>query len=190
MVELIGGEGASEKANKAFNTFKVDSAILSNGKRGAKIIEIYKDVQDMPTAEEQKIKSDVYELTNNKKIEYVAINAAYISGMDFDIKLVASTKNDVNKDMEKALALEKVRVYKTFFPNLINDEELLADLAEKMGDDPAKIIKESVLNPAPEGDMMDKGVNPNPQGNSAQNAVGSMMGGRNDMQQLSQEMMG
>lgn len=191
MVEQIGGEGASADAKKAFNTFKIDSTVLSNGKRGSKIIEIYKNKADMPTAEEQKIKSNLYELTNNRKIEYVALEASYIPGMDFDIKLVPSVKNDTNKDMEKAIQLEKVRVYKTFWPNLINDEELLAQTAEKMGDDPAKVIKEGVLNPINEdGGMQDKGVNPNPEGNVAQNAVNGMMGGRNDMQQLSNEMLG
>lgn len=192
MVEQIGGQGASAEAKKAFNTFKIDSATLSNGKRGSKIIEIYKNKQDMPTAAEQKIRSDVYELSNNKKIEYVALDSEYIPNMDFDIKLVPSTKNDVNRDMEKALALEKVRVYLSFFPEMVDKEELLADLAEKMGDDPAKIIKESILNPQDPADnpMADKGAQTEPQGNQAQNAVGGMMGGRNDMQQLSSEMLG
>jgi len=112
--------------------------------------------------------------------------------MDFDIKLVPSTKNDTNKDLEKALQLEKVRVYLSFFPEMVDKEELLAKTAEIMGDDPAKIIKESVLNPEPnpEGGMMDKGMNPNPEGNTAQNAVNGLMGGKNDLAQLSSSMMG
>ncbi len=192
MVEMIGGEGSSAEAKKAFNTFKIDSAVLSNGKRGSKIIELYKNKNEMPTAAEQKIRSDVYELTNSKKIEYVALDPNYINNMDFDIKLVASTKNDANKEMEKALALEKVRVYLSFFPDMVNKEELLADLAEKMGDDPAKIISDKILNPAPaeENPMADKGAQTQPQGNTAQNAVGGMMGGRNDVAQLSNEMLG
>ncbi|MCK9371300.1 head-tail connector protein [Candidatus Dojkabacteria bacterium] len=192
MVEQIGGEGASAEANKAFNTFKIDSAVLSNGKRGSKIIEIYKNKEDMPTAAQQKIKSDIYELSNNRKIEYVAIEASYIPNMDFDIKLVPSTKNDTNKDMEKALQLEKDRVYLSFFGDMVNREELLAQTAEKMGDDPAKIIKEDVLNPQSKesNPMMDKGANPNPEGNVAQNAVQGMMGGKNEMQQLSNNMLG
>lgn len=192
MVELIGGEGASADAKKSFNTFKIDSAVLSNGKRGSKIIEMYKNKDDMPTATEQKVKSDLYELTNNRKIEYVALDSSYIPGMDFDIKLVASVKNDVNKDMEKALALEKVRVYLSFFPDMVNKEELLAQLAEAMGDEPSKIIAENILNPQPAEDnpMADAGAQTQPQGNAAQNAVGGMIGGRNDMAALSQEMMG
>lgn len=193
MVEHIGGEGASGEAKKAFNTFKIDSAVLSNGKRGAKIIEFYKNEDDMPTANEQKIKADVYEAANGKKIEYVAIEPSYIRNLDFDIKLVPSVKNDANKDLEKALALEKIRVYLSFFPDMVNKEELLAELAEKMGDDPAKIISENILNPQPEGEnnpMMDKGVNQNPEGNVAQNAVGGMGGGRNQMTDLSNNMLG
>ena len=192
MIEKLGGEGASGEANKAFNTFKIDSAILSNGKRGQKIIEMYKNKNDRPTAEQQKIKSQVYEITNNRKIEYVALDPDYIRDMDFDIKLVPSTKNDANKDMEKALQLEKVRVYLSFFPEMVNKEELLAKTAEVMGDDPAKIISEKILNLQLQEDnpMADKGMSMNPQGNVGQNAVGAMGGGRNEMSQLSNEMLG
>ncbi len=146
----------------------------------------------MPTAEQQKIKSDLYELTNNRKIEYVALASDYIPGMDFDIKLVPSTKNDVNKDMEKAIQLEKVRVYLSFFPEMVNKEELLAKTAEIMGDDPAKIIKENVLNPQPQekNPMLDKGAQTQPQGNAAQAAVGGLMGARNDMTNISNQMLG
>lgn len=194
MVELVGGEGASAEANKAFNTFKMDSAVLSNGKRGSKIIEMYKNSQDMPTAVEQKTKSAVYELTNNRKIEYVAIDSEYLRKMDFDIKLVVSPKNETSKDMEKALQLEKVRIYLSFFPDMVNREELLAQTAEAMGDDPAKIISDSILNPQPQqNQLLDKGTNTNPQNNVAQNAVQGMVGGSpagNAMNALSAEMMG
>lgn len=195
MVEQIGGIGASADAKKAFNIVKIDSAILSNGKRGAKIIEMYQNRNDMPTHGEQKIKADIYELTNNKKIEYVALDPEYIANLDFDIKLVPSTKNDVNKDMEKALQLEKVRVYLSFFPEMVNKQELLAKTAEIMGDDPAKIIAENILNPKPQEDnpMADKGSSTQPQGNQAQNAVQGAMGGSpsgNAMTALSNQMIG
>lgn len=195
MVEHIGGVGATTKASKAFNTFKMDSAILSDGKRGTKIIEMYKDKADMPTGVELKAKSDLYEATNDKKIEYIALDPEYIVNLDFDIKLVPSVKNETNKEMDKAIQLEKVRVYLSFFPDLVDREELLAQTAEKMGDDPAKIMKDSVLNPPPVEDnpMADKGANTNPEGNQAQNAVRGAMGGSpsgNAMNALSQDMLG
>ncbi len=175
MVEQVGGEGASSEAKKAFNTFKIDSAVLSDGKRGTKVIEMYSKKEDMPTAEQQKIRSDVYELSNNRKIEYVALDPEYICNMDFDIKLVPSPKNELNKDAEKAIQLEKVRVYLSFFPEMVNKQELLAQTAEKMGDDPAKIIAENILNPQPQenNSMLDKGVSTTPQGNQSQNTANS-----------------
>jgi hypothetical protein len=192
MVEKINGEGSSAEANKAFNSFKIDSAVLTNGKRGQKIIEIYKNKKDLPTAEEQKLRSDVYQLANSRKIEYVALTSDYLQNMDFDIKLVPSTKNDTNKDMEKALWLEKVRVYLSFFPDMVNKQELLAKTAEMMGDDPTKIIAENILNPQPQENnpMADKGVSTTPNGNVGQNAVAGMMGGKNELASLSNEMLG
>ncbi len=192
MVELIGGEGASGEAKKSFNTFNIDSAVLSDGKRGTKVIDMYKNKSDMPTATQLKIKSDIYQASNNRKIEYVAIDPAYIVNMDFDIKLVPSTKNESNKDMEKAIQLEKVRVYLSFFPEMVNKEELLAQTAEKMGDDPAKIISPNILNPQQIGQnaMVDKGAQTQPQGNQAQTAVGGLMGARNDMTNISSQMLG
>lgn len=175
MVEQIMGEGASKEAKDAFNIFKIDSAILTNGKRGTKIIEMYKSRASMPTAAQQKVRADVYELTNNRKIEYVALDPAYVVNMDFDVKTMVSPENENNKDMQKALQLEKVRVYLSFFPEMINKAELLAQTAEKMGDDPAKIIAESVLNPQEpsENPMADKGVSTEPQGNMSQNTANS-----------------
>ncbi len=184
MVELIMGDGASADAKVAFNTFKIDSTTLSTGKRGTKIIEIYKDKEALPTKSQLQIRSAVQELSNNRKIEYVAITPEYLRDLDFDIKLVASPKDESSKDIEKALQLEKVRVYLSFFPELIDKQELLAQTAEKMGDDPAKIISDGILHPQPTptatatpNPMLDKGANIQPQGNVAQNAVSGVMGG-------------
>lgn len=198
MVEQIMGQGASADAHKAFNTFKIGSAVLSTGKRGTKIIEMYQNKDDMPTAAQQKVRGDIYELTNNQKIEYVAIDPAYIANMDFDIKLVPSTKSDVTKDMEKALQLEKIRVYLSFFPEMVNKEELLAKTAEIMGDDPTKIISPQTLNPSPvpgqpgqpgTNPMQDKGTQTQPQGNMAQNMANSIKT-TNPLDQLSSMMLG
>ncbi len=187
MVEQIGGIGASADAKKAFNTIKIGDTLLTGGTRGTKIIEMYQDPKTMPTAAEQKVRADVYEMTNNRKIEYVAMLPSYISSdMDFDIKLTPNVKLDMNKDNTKALQLEKVRIYQTFFPDLVNRQELLAETAEIMGDDPAKIIAANVLNPQPP-QPGGTGISPTPQGNNAQNAVAGMMG-RNPMMGIQNSM--
>lgn len=196
MVEEIMGEGSSADAKKAFNTVKIGSAIMTGGQRGTKIIEMYQNKNDMPTAAQQKLRANIYELSNNRKIEYVALDPEYIANMDFDIKLVPSTKTDMTKDIQKALWLEKIRVYLSFFPNMINLPELLAQTAEIMGDDPTKIIAPSVLNPQQQNpannSMQMPGAQTTPQGNVAQNMVQGMMGGggSNSMSQMASMMQG
>lgn len=189
--KVLGETGASD-VKEAFNTFKMGQAVLSNGKRGTKVIEMYKNKDAMPTKTELEQKSNLAKLTTDKQVEYVALDASNVRDLDFDIKLVPSPRSEVNKDMEKALQLEKVRIYLSFFPDLVDREELLAQTAEKMGDDPQKIISPKVLNPQPQQDnqMLDKGAQTQPQGNTANNAVQGMMGGKNDMAALANEMQG
>jgi hypothetical protein len=191
MVEEIMGQGGSAKAKKAFNTFKIDGANLSSGQRGTKVIEIYKNINALPTQAQQKIRSMTYEIANNKKIEFVALSADYLRNMDFDIKLVPSTKSDVTKDMQKALQLEKIRVYLTFFPDLVDRNELLAETAETMGDDPTKIMSAQALTPLQNiannqaqgqagqqpGNMQAQGAGAAPATNIAENAVQGLMRG-------------
>ncbi len=102
-------------------------------------------------------------------------------------------KADSTKESAQALQLEKVRVYKSFFPDLIDDVELLAQTAEKMGDDPSKIIKQDVLDSYNKPDekaqqgMVDQGLATKPTTNIAQNAVEGMGGGDvngNEMQAM------
>lgn len=199
VVEQILGEGGSEKMNDAFNTFRFESALMSNGKRGAKVIEMYKDKESLPTKDVLKARADVYRLENRKEIEIIAIPSEYIQGFEFDTKVVQNPKADSTKESEQALQLEKVRVYKSFFPDMIDDAALCAQTAEKMGDDPTKIMKQDVLNPPNKPDegaqqsMMDNGVPTKPTTNMANNMVRGMAGGDqmgNEMQMMSNEMGG
>jgi hypothetical protein len=197
IVEQILGEGGSDEMNKAFNTFRFESALMSNGKRGAKIIEMYAKKEDMPTKADLRARADIYRLENRKEIEIVAIPFEYIQNFDFDTKVVQNPKADATKESEQALQLEKVRVYKSFFPDMIDDAALCAQTAEKMGDDPTKIMKQDVINPQNKPDegaqksMVDKGVSTTPTTNIANNMTRGMQGGDqmgNEMQMISNEM--
>lgn len=199
IVEQILGEGGIKDMNEAFNTFRFESAQMSNGKRGAKIIEMYQDKKSMPTKEDLRARADIYRLENRKEIEIVAIPGEYLRGFEFDTKVIQNPKADATKESEQALQLEKVRVYKSFWPDLIDDVALLAQTAEKMGDDPTKIIKQDVLNPQNKPDegaqksMLDNGVPTKPTTNMANNMVRGMAGGDqmgNEMQNMSNEMGG
>ena len=153
----------------------------------------------MPTKEDLRARADIYRLENRKEIEIVAIPGEYLRGFEFDTKVIQNPKADATKESEQALQLEKVRVYKSFWPDLIDDVALLAQTAEKMGDDPTKIIKQDVLNPQNKPDegaqksMLDNGVPTKPTTNMANNMVRGMAGGDqmgNEMQNMSNEMGG
>ena len=152
----------------------------------------------MPTAKELSDKRKAYKVVSKKDIEYIAVDADYIRDIDFDIKAVVNQKSENTRDMEKAMMMEKVRVYLSFFPDMVNKEELLVQLAEKMGDDPTKIINQQVLdslmgNKPEDNPMADKGVPTQPQGDIMQNAMQSAMGkevGVQNMRSLQGQMLG
>lgn len=145
MIEKILGEGGTKEMNDIFNIFEIENTVLSTGKRGTKIIELYGDRKNLPTKAEQKLRKNIFEKENNRKIEIVSMPGEYIRNFEFDVRLIPNPKSETTKAMTKALQLEKTRVYLSFFPELINKEELAAQTAEVMGDDPTKILKKEVF---------------------------------------------
>lgn len=192
ILEQILGQGGNKKVNEAFNTFKFDGATMTDGKRGMKIIEMYSDKKRMPTRNQIRARAAAFEIDTGKKIEIVAIPADYLQSLDFDVKIVQNAKSEMTKDAERALQLEKVRVYKSFFPNLVDDTELMAQTAEKMGDDPTKVMRKEAIpglgadEKAMQG-MVDQGLPTTPTTDIANNMVRGMRGGEqeaNDLQAL------
>ena len=172
MVQGLLTEDGVEKMNKSFNTFKIRNVVITGGKRGNKIIEMYKSEADKPNKEELQARAMVFEKESGEKIEIDAITPEYIRNFKFDVEIVVSPKSEGSTQIEKALQLEKVGTYLTYFPEMVDREELLADTAEKLGDDPSKIIKKDLLSPPPE----QPGI-PAPGAGVAQNMVGGQNGG-------------
>ena len=181
---LLGNNGTKE-FNKYFNVFKLDDTYLSDNKRGSKIIEMYAKKEDMPSREALQARSMIAEAETGKKIEIIAIPGSYIRNFEYDVKIVPNPKSDNNKDMTKALQLEKVKVYLSFFPSLIDTAELAAQTAIVMGDDPSKIIKPDVLNPAPPVDgAAQTPLSTNPTANNAENMAAAAAGNQSINQNL------
>lgn len=145
MVVKILGDGTVDEFNKVFNTFSVDNTVLTGGKRGTKLIEVYSDAAEMPTKKELQGRAIVATANSGKNIEIVALPGEYLREFLYDVKLVSNPKKEMSKDIEQSLQLEKVRVYMSFFPNQVNVDELAAETAEIMGDDPTKILMPSVF---------------------------------------------
>lgn len=179
MIAKINGEDGTMEFNKAFNTFKIKGATLTNGKRGIRIIEMYKDSVDMPTKAKLKARGVIATAESGRNVEIVAIPSPYIRDLDADIMLVPNSKSDATKEIEKAIQLEKVQYYLTFFPEKVNKDELFAQTAEKLGDDPTKIGN---INDKPE--QMAPGGAGNPASNVANNMTQSAGIGAGNMQNL------
>jgi hypothetical protein len=192
MIEKILGGGGAAYMQDCFNVVNIDNTTLSNGQRGTKIIEMYADKSKMPTKAALKARSILAEKDTGKRIEIVAMPPSYLRDFLYDVKLVANPKMEGSRDVDKALQLEKVRVYMTFFPNIVNIEELAVQTAEKLGDDPTKVIKKDVMNPSntPSDGTLASEQAPDagtkPQGATAQNTVKSL----NDLQGLQNSMLG
>lgn len=191
MIEGVLGLDSANIFNKAFSVVKMDGATLSNGKRGTKVIGLFDNREDMPTKQELSDTASVKKLSDNKDVEYIAVDSSYIRNIDFDIKLVVNQKSEQTRDMDKAIMMEKVRIYLSFFPEMVNKEELLAQLAEKLGDDPTKIISEDVLKTAlgggdKENSMKDNGMSTNPNGDIMTNSMYKSMGNQVGIQNIKQ----
>lgn len=194
MIQRVLGEDGREEINKAFNVFKLHGAVLTGGKRGTKIIEMYADKKDMPDKNILKAKALIAKAESNVDTEIIAMPGEYIRNFLFDVKLIPNPKNETSKELEKALQLEKVRVYMSFFPEMIDKRELAAQTAEKMGDDPTKVLKEETFVMQDENNKeLDPGMSTEPNQNTANNLARSAMGGQPGQQELAsiqQQMLG
>lgn len=145
LLRQIMGEGSTEDAKQAFTIIQLDNTVLTTGKRGTKLIEFYKDKESLPARADVQARALVGKVDSNKEIEIIALPPTYLRNFMFDVKIGLNPKSTTSQDMEKALEIEKVRAYMEFFPDIVDRNELAAELAEKYGDDPTKILLPSVF---------------------------------------------
>lgn len=184
----ILGPDADKELNKAFNSFEIDNTTFSNGKRGMSIIEIFSDEKDLPKRNELKARAKVLGLENNKEVEIVAVPAQYIREFKFDVELVPDVKRNASREIDKALHLENTRILMSFFPDIVDANELAAQTVEKMGMDPTKILKPAAFNKPDEGAQnseVDQGASARPTGNEANNQARGARGGETNPSALS-----
>ncbi len=187
ILRQVMGEGSSQLAKDAFTVIQLDNTVLTGGKRGIKLIEFYKDKASLPTRSSIKARAAVGTVESGKQVEIVAIPPAYLRNFQFDVKIGLNPHNSTSMDVEKALEIEKIKAYMTFFPDLVNKQELAAELAEKYGDDPTKVLNADIFNPPQQQaqpavpGQQDPTQPPQvlpPQVNTANNIRRAMMGGQ------------
>lgn len=187
VIQRVMGETGNAEFNKVFNTFKIDNAVLTSGKRGMKIIEMYRSPEDKPTKPQLKARAALSKLETGKRVEIIAVEPDYIRNVQADVEIVTNPKKEASRDIEKAIQLEKVRVYMSFFPQQVDINELAAQTAEKLGDDPTKILKDEIINPPPPAPENPEAMPPmgtEPEGNLGNNMMRAARGGEMDSMQL------
>lgn len=167
ILRQVIGEGSADGAKKAFATIKIDNTVLTKGKRGTKVIELYNTSEELPSRGQVRARADIARKNSKKEIEIVAIPPSYLRNFMYDVKVIPNPKNESTKEIEKALQLEKAQVYLTMFPEFINKAELAAQTAEKLGDDPSKILNEETFLPLQPQIPGQEGANANNQMRSA-----------------------
>ena len=108
---------------------------------------MFKTPQERPTKQRLRVEAAIASGKTGRKIEKIAILPGYLRDFEFDIHLIANPKRQESKALDRALLLEKARVYLEFMPELIDKEELAVQIAEAYGDKPEKILKRGILQP-------------------------------------------
>lgn len=187
MVQKFAGDGSAIKQRGAFNTFKIPNSPMSTGKRGQKVIEMYKSSGSRPSKSELSARAQLYKVETGKSMEIIATEPSYLRHLEYDVMAVSNPKKEATRDMDKAMQLEKVRVLLSFFPDMIDREELAAQTVEKLGDDPDKLLKKA-QQPAmpgqesnPEAATM---MSQNPEMNLSNNMMRGMQGGEQSSMSL------
>lgn len=143
ITEVIGGQGSTQEMAKAFNVFQIDSLPMTPGKRGTKIVELYKNIEDLPTKASLKMNTALDEVTSGKRITRIAVTPEYIRQFEFDVTLKPNKESDLNKDQDRALEIQFQTVMLQMYPDLIDREQLAAELIVTFGKDPGKVLKDT-----------------------------------------------
>ena len=175
LMERVLGEGASKDVASAFNVFKIDDTVLTSGKRGTKIIEMFPSREAMPTKLGIRTQAKLLEKETGKNVEKIAINPDYIRDFEFDVKLIPNTSGAESKELQKALFMEFTKMSMELFPDMIDRENLFAEAIVLFGFRPEKFMKK----PEPQNQEM-MGGEQTGAGNMGvgENLIRGMMGNR------------
>jgi hypothetical protein len=126
----------------AFQTFVTKNAKLTGGKRGTRIVEMFNDKSQIPSKENIVARAALAKLQTGNEFEIINITPEYIRNVIVDVELVTNPRSEKNKQAAQQVQVQKVQMYSTFFPDLINRKELASQTMEKFGDKPEELIQE------------------------------------------------
>lgn len=184
--QRFSSDGSPMRKRGAYNTFRVPNATMTSGKRGQQVIEMFRKNKDRPSKSELTSRALLHEAETGKKMEIIATDPSYLRDLEFDVMAVSNPKKEATRDMDKAMQLEKVRVYLSFFPDVIDREVLATETAETLGDDPEKILKKQGggIPGAEDNPELASTMSGNPEMNLSNNMLRGLAGGETNSMSL------
>lgn len=148
---LVPGVMADTDTTKPFATFSFGNTKLSDGKRGTRVLELYRTSDALPPVAETQARSIVSSVEQGKKVEVTAISPDYIRNVNFDISIGLDTRRERSSLAEQGLLLQQIQILAQVGGERVNLDEPLTRLAIAMGLDPTKIINEAQPQPEQPG---------------------------------------
>lgn len=147
---IVPGVMADTDTTKPFATFSFNNTVLSDGKRGTRVLELYRGTDVLPTVDMTQARSTVASVEQGRTVEVTAISPDYIRNVDFDIVLGLDTRRERSSLAEQGMLLQQIQILAQVGGDRVNLDEPLTRLAVAMGMDPTKIINEQQPQTAPE----------------------------------------
>lgn len=145
---IVPGVLADTDTTKPFATFSFAGTKLSDGKRGTRILELYRTDEALPPREVSEARALVSSAEQGKTIEVTAISPSYIrDGVDYDITLGLDPRRERSTLAEQGLLLQQIQTLAAVGGPRVNLDEPITKLAVAMGLDPTKIINEAQPQP-------------------------------------------
>jgi len=148
---MVPGVMADTDTTKPFATFSFGSTMLTDNKRGTRVLELYRNDESLPPNADTQARSIIASVEQGKKIEVTAISPSYLRDIDFDIKLGLDTRREHSSMAEQGMLLQQIQILAQVGGDRVNLDEPITKLAIAMGLDPTKIIREE--QPQPEQQM-------------------------------------
>ncbi|MCK4501253.1 hypothetical protein KAU11_12200, partial [Candidatus Babeliales bacterium] len=143
---LIPGVMADKDTTAPFATFSFANTELTDGKRGTRVLELYREGQ-VPPPEDAIARSAVSSAEQKRNVEVTAISHKYIRDVMFDLKLGLDTRREHSSIAEQGMLLQQIQMLAQVGGERVNLDEPLAKLAASMGLDPTRIINEQQQQP-------------------------------------------
>lgn len=141
---IIPGVMADTDTTKPFATFSFSGTKLSDGKRGTRVLELYRSEEALPPKEVTEARAEISSMEQGMEIEVTAITPEYIrEGVDYDIILGLDPKRERSSLAEQGLLLQQIQTLAAVGGERINLDEPITKLAVSMGLNPATIINEA-----------------------------------------------